>query len=69
MVWRAILAFLFLLALTTAVLYMAYTVIPEVRNVPTDYERNNVTYSATGVLVKAPSRVVDASGNVWRWLY
>lgn len=69
MVWRAILASLLLVALTAAVLYMAYKVTPAVRNLPTDYERNNITYSATGVLVKAPTATVDASGNVWRWLY
>jgi hypothetical protein len=68
MEWRIILASLLLLTLTAIVLYMAYTIIPAVRDLsqPDDV---NVTYSATGLLVRAPTGAVDASGNVWRWTY
>jgi hypothetical protein len=68
MEWRIILASLLLLALTALVLHMAYTVIPAVRDL-SQPEHVNVTYSATGLLVPAPTGAVDASGNVWRWTY
>lgn len=68
MEWRVILASLLLLGLTAIVLYMAYEIIPAVRDL-SQPDNVNVTYSATGLLVPAPTGAVDASGNVWRWTY
>ena len=68
MEWRIILASLLLLALTALVLRMAFLVIPSVRDL-SQPDHVNVTYSATGLLVPAPTGAVDASGNVWRWTY
>jgi len=68
MEWRVILASILLLGLTALVLQMAYTVIPALRDLSQPQEVN-VTYSATGLLVPAPTGAVDASGNVWRWMY
>ena len=68
MEWRIILASLLLLSLTALVIYMAYLVIPAVRDL-SQPDHVNVTYSATGLLVPAPKGAVDASGNVWRWTY
>ena len=47
---------------------MAYTIIPAVKDL-SQPDEVNVTYSATGLLVRAPTGAVDASGNVWRWTY
>jgi len=68
MEWRIVLAFLLLLALTALVLHMAYKVIPAARDL-SQPDHVNVTYSANGDLIRAPTRAVDASGNVWRWGY
>lgn len=69
MEWRPVLASLLLLALVGLVLYIAYTVIPAVRDLQENEYNQNVTYSATGVLVREPSVVVDASGRVFKWFY
>ncbi len=64
---RIAIAFLLLVILTGAVLYMAYKVVPAVRNL-SQPDNVNVTYSATGNLVPVPYPV-DASGNSMRWRY
>lgn len=68
MEWRIILASLLLLVLTGLVLYMAYSVIPAVRDL-SQPEDVNVTYSATGILIPSPRAAVDLSGNVWKSAY
>ena len=60
-------AVLLLVILTIAVLYMAYTVVPAVKNL-SQPENVNVTYSATGRLVPV-GFPTDASGNSMRWGY
>jgi len=68
MEWRIILASVILLSLTALVLYMAYITIPAIKDL-SEPDNVNVTYSATGLLVRSPTGAVDASGNVWRWTY
>jgi hypothetical protein len=64
---RIAIAFLLLVILTGAVLYMAYKVVPAVRNL-SQPDTVNVTYSATGNLIPVPYPQ-DASGNSMRWAY
>lgn len=63
---RIAVAVLLLVILTGAVLYMAYKVVPAVKNL-SQPANVNVTYSATGRLV--PVSPIDASGNSMRWGY